>query len=70
MPIIAIMTPRQPAVIPRSGALPDKTATIEMPSTEKASNSGDPMNSITGRKIGMLMAINTAPKTPPISDDM
>jgi hypothetical protein len=70
VPIIAIMTPRHPAVIPRSGALPDSTATMEMPSTEKAKSSGEPMNSITGRKIGMLMAISSAPKTPPMSEDM
>ena len=57
-------------MIPRSGALPDSTATMEMPSTEKARSSGDPMNSITGRRIGMLMAISMAPNTPPISDDM
>ena len=67
---MAIMTPRHPAVIPRSGALPDNTATMEMPSTENARSSGDPMNSITGRRIGMLMPISTAPKTPPMSEDM
>jgi hypothetical protein len=42
-PIIAIITPRQPATTPRSGALPLSTATIDMPKTEKASSSGDPM---------------------------
>ena len=62
--------PRQPAVIPRSGALPDRIATIEMPSTEKASNSGDPRNSITGRRIGIEIAIRNAPNTPPISEDI
>ena len=70
VPIIAIMMPRQPAVRPRSGALPDSTATIEMPSTEKASSSGEPMNSMTGRRIGMVIASSNAPNTPPISDDM
>ena len=67
---MAIMTPRQPAVRPRKGALPDRTATIEMPSTEKARSSGEPMNSITGRRIGTEIASSMAPKTPPISDDM
>ena len=56
--------------MPRSGALPESTATMEMPSTEKASSSGEPMNSMTGRRMGMLMAISTAPNTPPISEDM
>jgi hypothetical protein len=57
------------AGIPRSGALPDNTATMEMPSTAKARSSGDPMNSITGRRIGMLMAISSAPKMLPMSED-
>ena len=35
--------PRQAAVRPRSGALPDSTATIEMPSAAKASSYGEPM---------------------------
>ena len=40
---MAIMTPRQPAGPRRAnGALPDSTATIDMPKTEKASSSGDP----------------------------
>ena len=70
VPIIAIMTPKQPAVSPRSGALPDSTATMDMPRMEKASSSGEPMNSITGRRIGMLIASSSAPKMPPISEDM
>jgi hypothetical protein len=41
-PIIAIMMPRQPAAMPRSGALPDSTATIDTPSTENANSSGEP----------------------------
>ena len=41
-PIMAIMMPRQPAATPRNGALPDSTATIEMPSTENANSSGEP----------------------------
>ena len=70
VPIIAIMTPRHPTVTPRNGALPDRTATMEMPRMEKASSSGDPMNSMTGRRMGMLIASNSAPKMPPIRDDM
>jgi hypothetical protein len=37
------MTPKQPAARPRSGALPDSTATMEMPNTANASSSGEPM---------------------------
>ncbi len=70
VPIIAIMMPKQPAVIPRKGALPERTATMEMPRTEKASSSGEPMNSITGRRTGMLIASSSAPNIPPISEDM
>ena len=70
VPIIAIMMPKQPAVSPRSGALPDRTATMDMPSMENASSSGEPMYSMTGRRIGMLIASSSAPKMPPISEDM
>ena len=38
----ASIKPRQPAQTPRSGALPDSTATIDMPKMEKASSSGEP----------------------------
>jgi hypothetical protein len=41
-PIMAIMMPRQPAAIPRNGALPDSTATMDIPNMAKASSSGDP----------------------------
>jgi hypothetical protein len=42
-PTIDNMTPKQPAARPRSGALPDSTATMERPNTANASNSGEPM---------------------------
>ena len=70
VPIIAIMMPRQPAASPRSGALPDRMATIDMPKTANANSSGDPRNSITGRRIGIETASRQAPNTPPIIDDM
>ena len=41
-PIMAIMTPRQAAATPRSGALPDSTATMDIPNMENASSSGEP----------------------------
>ena len=43
VPIIASIMPKQAKVSPRSGALPDRTATIEMPNTANASNSGEPI---------------------------
>src|SRR5215470_9060701 len=64
------MMPTQPAVRPRSGALPESTATIDMPRNEKASNSGEPRNNMTGRRIGIETAIRKAPNTPPMSEDM
>ena len=70
MPIIAIMMPRQPAASPRNGALPDRMATIDMPKTANANSSGEPRNSMTGRRIGIETASRQAPKMPPIIDDM
>jgi len=67
---MAIMTPSAAAVRPRRGALPDSVATNEMPSTENANSSGDPMYSITGRRIGIHSAISAAPNRPPSSEDM
>ena len=69
-PIIASIMPKQPAVRPRSGELPESTATIEMPNTDSASNSGEPMKRISGRTIGSATAMSTAPKRPPMSADI
>ena len=54
-PIIEIIRPRPAAVSPLSGARPDSVATIDMPNSVKASSSGEPIESSTGRRIGMLM---------------
>ena len=70
VPIMAIRMPSPAATRPRSGVLPESTATIEMPSAEKASSSGEPRNSMIGRKSGRVTAIRKAPKMPPIMDDM
>ena len=66
---MAIIRPRPAAVSPLSGARPDKVATIDMPNSVKARSSGEPMASMTGRKIGMLTASTMAPTMPPASDD-
>ena len=65
---MAIMRPRPAAVSPLSGARPDSVATIDMPNSVKASSSGEPIDSINGRKIGMLMPSTMAPTTPPASE--
>ena len=67
-PIIAIIRPSPAAVSPLSGARPDSVATIDMPNKVKAKSSGEPIDSITGRRIGMLTASTTAPTMPPASD--
>ena len=69
-PIIASIMPKQAAVRPRKGALPDSTDTMEMPKTASASSSGEPMKRIMGRMMGRVTPISTAPKRPPISADM
>ena len=69
-PIIASIMPKQAAVRPRSGALPESTDTIEMPNTASASSSGEPMNRMSGRTSGSAMAIRAAPKRPPMSADI
>ena len=43
VPIIDSIMPKHAAVSPRSGALPERTATMEMPNTATPSNSGEPM---------------------------
>ena len=43
VPIMRSIMPKQAKVSPRSGALPDSTATMEMPNTAMPSNSGEPM---------------------------
>ena len=39
---MAMSRPIQAAATPRMGELPDSTATMESPNTEKDSSSGDP----------------------------
>ena len=43
VPIMRSIMPKHAKVSPRSGALPDKTATIEIPNTAIASSSGEPI---------------------------
>ena len=52
VPTSESMMPRQAAARPRSGALPDRIATIEMPKAEKASSCGAPIESMKERRIG------------------
>ena len=66
---MAIIKPRPAAVSPLSGARPDKVATIDMPNSVKASSSGEPIDSMIGRRIGMLTASTMAPTMPPASDE-
>jgi hypothetical protein len=70
VPIIASIMPKQAAVRPRSGALPDSDETIEIPNTAIASSSGEPMKRMTGRSNGNDTPISAAPNRPPISADM
>ena len=70
VPIMAMRMPKPAATSPRRGVLPESTATIEMPSAEKASSSGEPRNSMIGRSSGSVTAIRKAPNTPPIMDDI
>jgi hypothetical protein len=67
-PIIEIIRPRPATVSPFSGARPDSVATMDNPNNVKASSSGDPIASSTGRKIGMLSASTMAPIRPPASE--
>ena len=68
-PTIEIISPSPAAVRPLSGARPDNVATIDMPNSVKASSSGEPIDSISGRSTGMLIASTTAPTMPPASDE-
>jgi hypothetical protein len=43
VPIMRSIMPKHAKVSPRSGALPDSVATMEMPNTAMASSSGEPM---------------------------
>jgi hypothetical protein len=69
-PTIASIKPNEAAAMPRSGVLPESTATIEMPNTESASSSGEPTASTSGRSSGIDTAISAAPNSPPSSEDM
>jgi hypothetical protein len=68
-PIIETIRPSPAAVNPFSGARPDSVATMDMPNSVKASSSGEPIASSTGRRIGMLSASTTAPIRPPASEE-
>ena len=68
-PIIDTIRPRAAAVSPLSGARPDRVATMDRPNSVKASSSGEPIESSTGRSTGMLSASTTAPTRPPASED-
>jgi len=67
-PIIAIIRPSPAAVRPLSGARPESVATIDMPNKVNARSSGEPIDSINGRRIGMLTARTIAPTMPPASE--
>ena len=66
VPIMRSIMPKQANVSPRSGALPDSTATMEIPNTAMPSNSGEPIKRMIGRMIGSATAIKAAPNSPPI----
>ena len=66
---MAIIRPRPAAVSPLSGARPDNVATIDMPNSVKARSSGEPIDSMIGRRIGMLTASTMAPTMPPASEE-
>ena len=70
VPIMASIMPKQAQVRPRNGALPDSTATMEMPNTASARSSGEPMKRMNGRITGSVSPISTAPNKPPIMADM
>ena len=66
VPIMRSIMPKQANVSPRSGALPDSTATMEIPNTAMPSNSGEPIKRMIGRMTGSATAIKAAPNSPPI----
>ncbi len=67
-PIMEIIRPSAAAVSPLSGARPDSVATMERPNSVNARSSGEPIESSTGRRIGMLSASTIAPIRPPPSE--
>jgi hypothetical protein len=70
VPTIASIRPKQAALRPRKGVLPDSVETIEMPNTAIARSSGEPMKRMIGRSNGNETPISSAPNRPPIIADM
>ena len=60
--------PKQPTIMPRSGALPDSAATMAMASTVMPKSSGVPTASTSGAMTGMVSAMTSAPNSPPMSE--